>query len=94
MIVQSIHFTFAPDDADEIEAIARELRDASRREPGVVSFDVGRSLEKPGVFAFWEVYRDDASLEAHTQSEHFKRLVIGRIRPLAKDRNFEKVELL
>ena len=94
MIVQSIHFTFAPDDADEIEAVALELRDASRGEPGVVSYDVGRSADKPGVFAFWEVYRDAASLEAHMQTEHFKRLVVGRIRPLLKDRNFEKVDLL
>ncbi|MBV9332971.1 MAG: antibiotic biosynthesis monooxygenase [Candidatus Eremiobacteraeota bacterium] len=94
MIVQSIHFTFAPDDADEVEAIALELRDASRKEAGVVSYDVGRSRDKPGVFAFWEVYRDAASLEAHLQSEHFNRLVVGRIRPMLKERNFEKVDLL
>jgi quinol monooxygenase YgiN len=94
MIVQSIHFVFAPDDAAEIESALLELRDASRKEPGVVAFDVGRSLDKTGVFALWEVYRDAAGLEAHTQTEHFKRLVVGRVRILAKERIVEKVELL
>jgi quinol monooxygenase YgiN len=58
MIVNAIHCTFAPEDADEIEAVFRELRDASLSEPGVVEFQVGRSAEKPNVFALWEVYRD------------------------------------
>jgi quinol monooxygenase YgiN len=94
MLVQSIHFTFAADDADEVEAIFLELRDASRKEPGVVAFDVGRSRDKPGVFALWEVYRDAAALEAHMQTDHYERLVAGRIRPLAKNRSVEKVDLL
>lgn len=94
MIVQSIHFAFAADDAGAIESVLLELRDASRREPGVVSFDVGRSLDKPGVFALWEAYRDDAAIEAHMQSEHFRRLVVGRILPAAREHAIEKVELL
>ena len=94
MIVQSIHFTFSPSDADEVQSILLELRDASRKEAGVASFEVGRSSEKPGVFALWEVYRDAEGLKAHTETEHFARLVVGRVRPLAIDRAFEKVELL
>ncbi len=94
MIVQSIHFTFPPGSADEVESILLELRDASRKEAGVVSFDVGRSRDKPGVFALWEVYRDAEGLQAHTQTEHFARLVVGRIRVLATERVVEKVELL
>ena len=42
MLVQSIHFAFAPEDAGKAESILR----------------VGRSEEKPHVFALWEVYRD------------------------------------
>ena len=94
MIVQSIHFTFSPSNAGEVESILLEVRDASRKEAGVVSFDVGRSRDKPGVFALWEVYRDAEGLEAHTQTEHFTRLVAGRIRALAIERVVEKVELL
>lgn len=91
MLVNSVHYTFAAEDADKAEAIFRELRDASRKEKGVVSFDIGRSQEQPNVFALWEEYRDEAALEAHVASDHFKRLVINGIRPLAKQRDAARV---
>jgi autoinducer 2-degrading protein len=91
MVIQSIHYTFAPEDADRVAAIFRELQDLSRREPGVVSFDVARGRDTPNVFALWEVYRDDAAMESHRDTEHFKRLALDGVRPLAKDRVGETV---
>jgi quinol monooxygenase YgiN len=91
MLIQSIHFTFAPENADKAEAMLRELRDASRREDGVVAFEVARSHERPNVFALWEEYSDQAALAAHVASEHFKRLVIEGVRPLAQQRIAETV---
>jgi quinol monooxygenase YgiN len=69
----------------------RELRDASREEEGVINFDVARSQEKPNVFALWEEYRDRAALDAHMATEHFKRLVLNGVLPLAQQRNGELV---
>jgi hypothetical protein len=57
MLIQSIHFTFAPEDADRAASFLRELREESRKEDGVLRFDVCRSKEKPNVFALWEEYR-------------------------------------
>jgi autoinducer 2-degrading protein len=94
MLIQSIHFTFAPEEADKAEGLLRELRDASRKEDGVISFDIGRSKEKPNVFALWEEYRDAASLESHIATEHFQRLVISGVRILAKQRSAETVFLI
>jgi quinol monooxygenase YgiN len=91
MLIQSIHFTFAPQDADKAEDFLRELRDESRKEDGVISFDIGRSKEKPNVFALWEEYRDKASLESHMATEHFQRLVIRGVRTMATERNAETV---
>jgi quinol monooxygenase YgiN len=91
MLIHSIHFTFAPEDADKAEAILRELRDASRKEEGVTAFEVARSQEKPNVFVMWEAYRDSAAWEAHAATEHFKRLVLNGVRPLAQQRNAETV---
>jgi quinol monooxygenase YgiN len=91
VIVQSVRFTFAPEDADKAEAILRELRDASREEEGVVGFDVARSQENPNVFALWEQYRDDAALDAHKETDHFRRLVLDGVRPLAKERKAEQL---
>jgi (4S)-4-hydroxy-5-phosphonooxypentane-2,3-dione isomerase len=91
MIIQSIRYTFAPEDADKAEALFRELQEASRREEGVLTFDVGRGRDEPNVFALWEVYRDNAALEAHMATDHFKRLGINGVRLLAKQRSAEIV---
>jgi quinol monooxygenase YgiN len=91
MLIVSIHFTFAAEDADKAEAILRELRDASRKEAGVIGFEVARSREKPNVFALWEQYRDRAALDAHMATEHFGRLVLNGARKLAQQRNGETV---
>jgi len=91
MLITSIVFTFAPEDADKAEEMLRELRDASVREDGVIRFEVGRSSEKPHVFALWEVYRDQDAVNAHRSTEHFKRLVINGVRALAQQRNVEIV---
>lgn len=87
MIITSIQYTFASKDADKAESLFRELRDASVKEPGVIQFEVGRSSDDPNVFALWEVYRDQAASDAHRESEHFKRLVLNGIRPIAQQRN-------
>jgi (4S)-4-hydroxy-5-phosphonooxypentane-2,3-dione isomerase len=86
MIVQSVHFTFALEDADRVEGIFRELREASRKESGVLGFDVARGQRDPSVFVLWEVYRDEEALEAHKETEHYKRLAIEGVRPLARNR--------
>ena len=85
-IISSIHFTFAREDADEVEAILRELREASRKEEGVIDFEVARGVEKTNVFVLWEVYRNKAAYESHMATEHFKRLVIDGVRRLAQER--------
>ena len=86
MLIQSIHYTFAPEDGDEAAALFEELQIASRKEPGIANYIVARSKEKPHVFALWEEYDDQAALDAHYASEHFQRLGINGIRVLAKER--------
>ncbi len=89
MLIQLIHFTFADADVEKAEAMLRELRDASRKEHGVLGFDVARSQETPNVFALWEQYRDQASQDAHVATEHFERLVVHGVRTLAQQRDAE-----
>jgi autoinducer 2-degrading protein len=84
MLIQSVHYTFSLEDADRAAGILSELRDLSSLEPGVVSFLVARGKEKPNVFVLWEAYRDEAALNAHVETDHFKRLVINGTRRLAK----------
>lgn len=91
MLIQSIHYTFALEDADEAAGILKEIRDRARQEPGVIRFEVGRSRERPNVFTLWEEYRDEAAVKAHFETEYFDRLVVNGIRRLAKERRAETV---
>jgi (4S)-4-hydroxy-5-phosphonooxypentane-2,3-dione isomerase len=94
MLIRSVFYTFAPEDADKAEALFRELRDASRREDGVVDFEVGRGQTNRNAFALWEAYRDEAALDAHAASEHFKRLVVDGVRRLSYERDGDTFEPL
>jgi quinol monooxygenase YgiN len=86
MLVNAVIYTFSADDADRAEEILRELRDATRLEPGCVRFDVARSNSDLRIFALYEMYDDQAALDAHFASEHFQRLGINGVRTLAKER--------
>ena len=89
--INSIRLTSAKKDADIVASLFRELRDASRKEPGVIQYEVGRSPSKPNVFALWEVYRDQEALNAHLASEHFQRLFVKSVRPLLQEQTIEQV---
>lgn len=90
-MIHSVHFKFDPKDADTADSLLRELRDASRKEPGVMQFEVGRSCETPNIFALWEVYHDQAAIDMHVASEHFQRLVVNGVRPLSQELKIERV---
>ena len=89
LLIQAVHFNFADEDTDKAEALFRELREASLKEPGVIGFDVARSHDNPGVFVLWEQYRDQAALNAHVATDHYHLLVIEGVRPLSRDRSGE-----
>jgi quinol monooxygenase YgiN len=91
MLIKSIHFTFAPKDANKAGAMLRELRGSSREEEGVIGFDIARSQTKPNVFAMWEQYKDKAAFDVHIATEHFNRLVASGVRPMALQRDGETV---
>ena len=44
-----------------------------RDEPGCLRFDVIQDRDDPHRFYYYEVYRDEAALEAHRQTPHFKQ---------------------
>jgi quinol monooxygenase YgiN len=55
-------------------ALAGEVR---ANEPGNIVYDLFRSRTEPNCFKVLEIYRDSEAQAAHSQSEHFKRLVPG-----------------
>ncbi len=61
----------AADHLAETETLLRELVDRTRTEPGNLRYDLARSQDTPTTFTIFEVYRDEAALEAHRNSEHY-----------------------
>jgi quinol monooxygenase YgiN len=50
----------------------RKLQDETRREAGCITYFVQRSRDNPRVYLVYEQYKDEAALQAHRESPHFK----------------------
>jgi len=73
MTVKVIAFvTVKPGHEDAFVEAARVCVAASRAEPGVLHYDLWREAEGDRRFVFNELYADDAAVQAHMGSEHFK----------------------
>ncbi len=79
----------APGASDEVLAAATEMRRESLAEPGCLGYELFRPVDAPDALLLIERYRDDAAVEAHRASSHFRELVLGRIVPLLVKREVE-----
>jgi quinol monooxygenase YgiN len=64
----------------------RQLIPHSRAEPGSRVYQPCRDPENPREFVLFEVYDDEASYQAHLDSEHARRLVFETAIPLLASR--------
>lgn len=59
----------------DFEAVALELEgEVARNEPGCRLYRLFKSPEEPGRYVFMEEYADQAAVDAHRASDHFRRL--------------------
>jgi autoinducer 2-degrading protein len=54
-----------------LKAIEVDALGSERDEPGCLRFNVLRDQQDANVYYFFEVYRDDAALEAHRAAPHY-----------------------
>src|SRR5437879_1057173 len=54
-----------------LQAIEVDALGSERDEPGCLCFNVLHDLQDPNVYYFFEVYRDEAALEAHRAAPHY-----------------------
>lgn len=64
-----------PESVDTVLPFYRELIAATKKEPLCIAYDLYRDEKDPGHFIFIEEWSDRAALDAHCNSEHFRRLV-------------------
>ena len=77
MISFNIRFRFAADDRAEIAEILRKLAEASRQEPGCLTYIPLQVESDPDTVVIWEQYKDADAEQAHRQSAHFKKYAVG-----------------
>jgi len=75
------------------EEMTAQAKRCLANEPGGLQFDVAQDPKEPARFVMLEVYKDDAAIKAHTDSEHFKnfRPVVGE---LVADRKIEMLDVV
>jgi quinol monooxygenase YgiN len=89
MLSFTVRMTFHSEDRQEISDALRKLAEASRQEPGCVSYIPHSVQGDPDTVLIYEQYRDDASAEAHRQSDHFKKYAVGCLYQRMRERSRE-----
>ena len=69
--------------ADEFASLVADFVNASRAEPGCLSFEWTRSTTDPNLFFLVETFVDDDAGKAHVESDHFKAAMADMPRWLA-----------
>ena len=73
MLILAVHVTIKAGHEEQVLEAFRNLEIETRREPGCIFYVVQRSREDPRRFLVYEQYTDQAALEAHRNSPHFKK---------------------
>ena len=79
---------------ETFKVLAKELILKSKEEKGCIAYDLYEDMNNPTVLTFIEIWADEKAIEAHNQSEHFKKIVpkLGKLVDGKKDvRLYKKV---
>jgi quinol monooxygenase YgiN len=94
MISFAVRMRFAQEDRDNVLNALRNLTEASRKEPGCVSYIPHEVGGDPSQIMIYEQYRDEAALDAHRASPHFHEHAIGGLYQWMKERSVEDLNAL
>ncbi|MCP4388411.1 MAG: antibiotic biosynthesis monooxygenase [Gammaproteobacteria bacterium] len=84
--VVAVTWTAKSGSEDRVHEILQILGEASRQEPGVITYTTHVDPENPREFFIYEKYHDVGGLEAHQQTEHFQEQVLKQAIPLLESR--------
>jgi len=72
MLTLMVKLSVKPEKVDEfLAALEVNGRSAVRDEPGCYRFDVSRGIDNPSIIYLYEVYADEAALDAHREAPHY-----------------------
>ena len=91
MITFTVRMRFDEADHDLIREHLQALTLGSRQEPGCISYIAHFIADDPCTVLIYEQYRDDAALDAHRATPHFKQHAIGGLYQRMRDRAIENL---
>lgn len=77
---------------DDVEAVLGRHSDATRTEPGCISFTAYRNAEQPDRFVLLEQYVDEAALRTHRETPHFRQFIEEQVLPLLVERTWSRYD--
>jgi (4S)-4-hydroxy-5-phosphonooxypentane-2,3-dione isomerase len=80
--------------ADVLAELAKMKPLVQANEPGCKCYQVSRSTENDRIVVLYEHYDDDAALEFHRETPHFKTIIENTVVPMLEKREREFYELI
>lgn len=93
MIVLAATYHVKTGKGDDVAAALRRMAPLVKvEEPGCLLYHANRSTENPDLFLLYEHYVDQAALEAHRDTPHFRDIIEGTVVPLLDKRERQLYE--
>jgi quinol monooxygenase YgiN len=87
-------YTISVGKEDEVLPLLSRLAEASRSEPGNLSFVAYRQLDDDRSIVLLERYTSRDAFAAHRETPHFKDLVLDQIAPRLDSRVIESYDII
>jgi len=91
MISFTVRMRFHADDHEKIAEVLRKLTEASRQEPGCVTYIPHFVDGDPATVVIYEQYTNEAALDAHRNTSHFKEYAVGGLFQQMLERQLENL---
>jgi quinol monooxygenase YgiN len=91
MVSFLVRMRFAAEERENVNEMLEQLAVASRQEPGCVSYVPHRVEDDPSIVVIYEQYRDWAAADFHRTTPHFKKLMVGGLYQVMRDRQVENL---
>jgi (4S)-4-hydroxy-5-phosphonooxypentane-2,3-dione isomerase len=76
-----------------LELIA-QMQIETNKEKGCIYYRAHQKNEEPNKIVLYEIYKDEASVNAHRESNHFKEIALKQIVPLLSSRVVTKLNAI
>lgn len=91
MVSFTVRMKFPLEERADIAETLRQLAEASRKEPGCVSYIPHQVEDDPDTIVIYEQYEDQLALAAHRASPHFQKLAVGGLYQRMRERAVENL---